>query len=447
MEMGITVGPSTESIIPDKKNCLQENNKLIFGIFRALGFFPVKWEPSKSTYVVQPGPFVVAYAFWFLWPLLGLGVAFIGMRVFDLNENSDKVDNVIETSLFILGFAVAPAIITYSIKLIAKYIPYILEDIANLCEMDVGFKTPMNIHIPSSKQKALSSKVEFINSQKSHEHEKMLSFMPLATVFLSIAAFVVAWAFGIYDVVEWSTLEKEWPFFIMQFTYLTQPAISNWFCVVFIEWLRLVYEALRVEFEYLYHSTLADLQETTKPQTERHCPSVTFSEENVKLTGDYVDKIQEIFVLLSEGFLKFAASVNFLVYLISAVFCTLELLRSFRLIMYMIPLAIAIGNMALFCYKSDCLINEYERILLILKKTVRLERRHPDLLPYNKLHILRENLLELPPQVVIFGGYRVGNGLLVAAHGFILSYAMLANDILDMHGQITPSSNETSEVY
>ncbi|XP_064078344.1 uncharacterized protein LOC135195796 [Macrobrachium nipponense] len=446
METGITAGPSTESIIPNKKNCLKENNKIIFGIFRALGFFPVKWEPSKSTYVVQPGPFVVSYTFWFLWPLLGLGVASVGMKLFNLNENLDKVDDVIETSLFILGFAVAPAIVTYSIKLIAKYIPQILEDISNLCEMDVGFKTPMNIHIPSSKQKALSSKVEFINSQKSQDHEKMLFYVPLVTVFVSIVAFIIAWAFGIYEVVDWATLEQEWPFFIMQFTYLTQPAISNWFCAVFLEWLRLVYEALRVEFDYLYHNTLAYLQETTKPQRGRNCPSVAYSEENVKLTGDYVDKLQEIFVLLSEGVLKFTSSVNFLVCLISAVFCTLELLRSFRLIMYMVPLALAIGNMALFCYKSDCLMNEYERILLILKKTVRLKRRNPDLLPYNELHILRENLLELPPQVVIFGGYRVGNGLLVAAHGFILSYAMLANDILDMHDQLTPPSNATSGV-
>ncbi|XP_068208096.1 uncharacterized protein [Palaemon carinicauda] len=445
MELGISVTQSTETIVPKRERCLVEKNKLIFSIYRCLGLFPFRWDSSKSLYTVQAVSFAVAYSFWFLWPLIGLGVALYGIKTFNLNENLDQVDDVVETSIFILGFAVAPAITTYSIKQIAKYLPEILDDISNLCELKVGFKTPLHIHMPCRKQKALSSKAEFINSQKFQEHEKTLFYVPLITLFLSIVAFIIAWVNGILEVTEWSTLKSEWPFYILQFFYLTQPAITTWFCVVFIEWMRLVYEALKVEVEYLYHNTLTSLQRTSGPQRDRNIPTAAFSKESVKLTDDYIDKVQEIFVLLIK-IIKYVASVNFLVYLISAVFCTLELLKSFRLIMYMIPLAISVGHMALICYASNCLMDEYEHILLILKRTVRLERHHPGLLPYDELHILRENLLELPPQVVVFGGYPLGNGFLIAVHGFILTYAVLANDIMDMQSNIPPLGNVTGNV-
>ena len=88
--------------------------------------------------------------------------------------------------------------------------------------------------------------------------------------------------------------------------------------------------------------------------------------------------------------------------------------------------------------------DQYLRFLLVLKKMECLERRQPDTLPYSEIHTLRENLLESPPQVAFFGEFSAGNGLFIAALGFILSYAMLANDILDLKGYSVKTNSTLS---
>ncbi|KAK7068598.1 hypothetical protein SK128_009470 [Halocaridina rubra] len=405
--------------------CLEEKNKKLFTVFKYLGIFLIKWDKKRDIYVVQPVRFFIYYIFWFSWPLSGLGFAFLGRKFFSDSEKQDHIDDAIESSLFILGFAVVPAIKTYCIRLITKYLPDILEDIASLSKIEIGFQTPLDIHICRRTRKSLSLKTSGLkNTLLDKKHEKLIIVLPAITVLLSIVAFIGAWTSGVIKVVEWSDIKKEWPLFTIQFTYLTLPFITTWFSVTFIEWLRTVYESLRVEYEHYYYYMIKSLW-----NTEQTSPMFTFNEENVKVLRDYIDLLQDIFSGLSDGFIKLIMGINFFISLVSSICCSVKLLEGSQQILYIIPLSVVLFHLAVACYKSSCLREEYEKLLLVLKKLLHLEWRNPGLLPFRELQQVRENLSESPPQIVIFAGYPVGNGLIIGVIGFIVSYAVLANEV------------------
>lgn len=339
---------------------LEVKNKIIFTIFKILGLFLIRWDEGERAYVVLKVRFFLFYTFWFIWPLAGLCVALLGKKLFNTSDIKDDVNNIIESALFILGFAVVPAIKTYSLKLVNKCLPDVLEEIVLLQELKVGFKTPLNIHLPSRPQKADSPKtaVQKAYRRRLVDPEALFRILPIATVILSIAAFVVAWVFGLTDVVEWDTIKQEWPFITMQFTYLTLPCITTWFSIIFIEWLRMVYEKLRVEMENLFGSSLKTISDTAS-----ETPAA--DGENVEEIGEYVDKLQEIFISLSNGFLTYVLGLNFVVSVLSAIFCTAKLLQGFQQIVYVIPLSVAIYHMGLICNKSHTLMEEVSQIFYL----------------------------------------------------------------------------------
>ncbi|KAK7068597.1 hypothetical protein SK128_009469 [Halocaridina rubra] len=419
---------------------IEEKNRVTFTTFKILGLFLIKWNEEEEMYSVHKIRFKIYYTLWFLWPLAGLGIAVLGKEFFNSDEASHHINDVIETAFFVLGYAVVPAVKTYAIYLITKHLPGVLEDIASLSEVDIGFQTPLTIHLPSREQKSLLPKKAAQKALKDRQLDRSLFVFPVITVFVSVITFIAAWVYGLIRVIEWDTLKAEWPFITMQFTYLTLPTITTWFCVIFIEWLRMVYEALRVEAEYYHYNMIKQLKETNEAT-----PEVSLTEWKIKSLGDYVDKLQEIFNGLSEGFIKYILGINFLVFLLSSIFSSVKLLLGYEHIIYMIPLSIAIFHVGLACYKSNCLIDEYTRITSVLNNVLRLQRRNPNLIPYNELHILRENLLDSPPQVVIFGDFRIGNGFLIAIQGFIISYAVLANDVLAIQENNGTNCNTTIE--
>nr|XP_045606929.1 uncharacterized protein LOC123763689 [Procambarus clarkii]XP_045606930.1 uncharacterized protein LOC123763689 [Procambarus clarkii]XP_045606931.1 uncharacterized protein LOC123763689 [Procambarus clarkii]XP_045606932.1 uncharacterized protein LOC123763689 [Procambarus clarkii]XP_045606933.1 uncharacterized protein LOC123763689 [Procambarus clarkii] len=412
---------------------LEDVNKKTFLAFKILGLFLIRWDEGEKCYRVRRIRFFLFYTFWFVWPMLGLFVAFLGKLIFHTATGPDDVNNVIESSLFILGFAVIPAIKTYSLKLVTKCLPDILEEIVSLQELDVGFETPLSVRIPSRPQKAVisNSASHMAYKKKSSSPEALFRTLPIVTLILSIVAFIVAWTYGLTEVVEWQAVKQEWPFFIMQFSYLTLPCISTWFSVIFIEWLRMVYKNMSLELQ----SQLCNVTNET-----------IIYEDHVKVIGDYVDRLQDIFTSLSNGFLTYVVGINFFIIIVSAIFCTAKLLHGFHEIMYVIPLSISVFHMGLICKKSQELMDEHEMLTLAVKQYLRHSRKRPAALPYSELHVLRENLLEAPPQVVCFGGYRVGSGLMLAIHGFIISYAMLLNDVLQTQEENSSSGcNLTSE--
>ncbi|KAK7068596.1 hypothetical protein SK128_009468 [Halocaridina rubra] len=418
---------------------IEEENRITFTTFKILGLFLIKWNEEEEMYSVHKIRFKIYYTLWFLWPLAGLGIAVLGKEFFSSDEANHHNNGVIETAFFVLGCAVVPAVKTYAIYLITKHLPGVLEDIASLSEVDIGFQTPLTIHLPSREQKSLLPKKAAQKALKDRQLNRSLFIFPVITVFVSIITFIAAWVLGLFDVIEWNAIKAEWPFFTMQFTYLTLPTITTWFCVIFIEWLRMVYEVLRVEAENYHYDMIKQLKETNEAS-----PEVPLTEKKIKIIGDYVDKLQVIFNGLSEGFIKYILGINFLVFLFISVFCLVKLLIGFEHIIYMIPLSIATFHVGLACYKSNCLIDELYRIITVLKNVLRLQRRNPNLIPYNELHILRENLLDSPPQVVIFGEFRIGNGFLIAFHGFIISYAVLANDVLEIQDNTGLNCNTTT---
>ncbi|XP_071549669.1 uncharacterized protein [Panulirus ornatus] len=431
---------------PCKITRLEVKNKVIFRIFKILGLFLIRWDEGEQAYVVLKIRFFLFYTFWFIWPLVGLGIALLGRKMFNSDDGLDRVNNFMESALFILGFAVIPAIKTYSLKLVTKCLPDVLEEIVSLQELKVGFKTPLNIHLPSRPQRpdAPRTAVHRGYQKRLTDPEALFKILPILTVVLSVVAFVVSWIYGLTEAVEWDAIKQEWSFFTMQFTYLTLPCITTWFSVIFIEWLRMVYEKLRIEAD----NRLGSLLETSQgisPESDQR--TITLDQEKIEEYGEYVTKLQEIFITLSNGFISYVLGLNFTVSILSAVFCTSKLLQGFQQVMYVIPLSVALYHMGLVCNKSHALMDEYESIVLILKQLLRRRRKNPEALPYDQLHILRENLLESPPQVVTFGEYRVSNGLLLATYSFIISYAMLINDIIGLQNETTdpPTCNYTTQ--
>lgn len=239
----------------------EDLNKNVLIVFKILGIYLIRWDKDAKAYVVLKIRYFLFYTFWFIWPLAGLLVALMGKNIFGTYDDSDNVNNVIESSLFILGFAVIPALKTYSLKLITRCLPDVLEDMVDLQDLDTGFETPLKVSIPSWTQKI--DAVNYPNTaagrasrKKISDPEVLFRVLPIVTVVVSTVAFVTAWVWGLTQVIEWEAVKNEWPFFIMQFSYMTLPCITTWFSVLFVEWQRMVYEKLRIEVECTLYSRL-----------------------------------------------------------------------------------------------------------------------------------------------------------------------------------------------
>ncbi|KAG7159375.1 uncharacterized protein LOC121877553 [Homarus americanus] len=393
---------------------LEQENKKIFKLFKILGVILIRWDKHKKEYVLLKVRFFISYTFWFFWPLLGLCVALVMKRIFKTSGGADHINDAIESSLFVLGFAVVPAIKTYSLSLINTCLLGIMKKTVSLKEIKDKFeKRNDDEYLPSDTDK-----------EAFQDNSKLRRALPIMSVILSTISFLGVWIYDMIQVVEWDELKREWPFFFMQFNYLTLPCITTLFSVIFIDWLRKLYKIMREKLEELVRG-----QKTT------------VDVQVIQDIGDYVKKLQDIFSRLSSGFLTYVLGFNFLVSVVGGIFCTAKVLQGFPNIIYLVPLTIAVFHIGLICHKSQELMDEHERIILLLKQLFRKSRKNPKPLPYDELHILLENLLEKmlesPPQVATFGNYKVGNGLLLATLGFIISYAMLANDVLQLQDQVS----------
>ncbi|CAL4079379.1 unnamed protein product, partial [Meganyctiphanes norvegica] len=234
-------------------------------------------------------------------------------------------------------------------------------------------------------------------------------------------------------------------FLVMMAFYLFMPVFTTWFCIIFIEWQRKVYEKIHNEIKPIEQNTSAlgkffiGLRKTV--ETVMVSPKIT--DQNLITLNRYSDKIQDIFSQLSDGIFKYALGVNMLVFLAASTFCTSRMLADAQYIYYIFPLAVAAGHICLLCARCCDLMEEHGNVLGELKevlhkyeeqeqeakKSDRKDKSRKHLI--NSLHKLRENLHDSPPEVVILGSFVVDYGMLSTIIGFILSYALVINELFD----------------
>ncbi|KAG7176303.1 Glutamate receptor ionotropic, NMDA 1-like 6, partial [Homarus americanus] len=127
--------------------------------------------------------------------------------------------------------------------------------------------------------------------------------------------------------------------------------------------------------------------------------------------------------------------INLVVVLFSAIVCMAKIFEDVSQIIYFEPLICNIFLLVLLCETSSSLMDKYDDLLLVLRKKIRHHMRFQTRGEYEHLLLMRKLLLESPPEVMTFGGYRTNRSLLVTTLGFVVSYALLVDQIANRRSE------------
>ncbi|XP_069190639.1 uncharacterized protein [Procambarus clarkii] len=411
----------------------EDENKLLFFLFKLCGVVALRKVNGQS--VVSKIRFIIFYMMWIIWPLIGFSAALLGYSLFcDAPADVQSHNRIMEGSFFILGFAVFPALQAYSLKYINKCLPEVLQKISELDDVQEYFKTPLKVFGPPHGEKCrnkIRQAVNGVSPVKQMYPDQLFHWLPLTMILLSLSAFLVYWSIGYVTIVNIDTLNQEMPILIFNFAYQCFPFVTTIFVVIFIRWHARVYQTV--------HKFCQDT-------------SATWTKREILVLCNYVDKLQDIFSQMSAGFFRYTLGMNLLTVMISAIACTAKILQDSNNIIYLEPLACNIFLLVVLCESSSTIMDKYEALLLVLKEEIRRHQRHSWHEQHQHLLVLRDNLLESPPEVVTFGGYRTNRGFLVTILGFVVSYALLVDQVTNRraecaHRNIQVDNNSSSMAY
>ncbi|XP_071546597.1 uncharacterized protein [Panulirus ornatus] len=389
----------------------EEENKWPFIFFRLCCIFAIRKKYGR--YVMSNVMFIIFYILWVAWPLTGFTMAVYSASLFPGEQSHGNIQNeVLESSLFILCFGVVPALQAYSLKFINKCLPQVLEDISLLCCIKVGFETPLKVCRITKIKKSKERLKQAVNGEfplrQYTQPEHLFHWLPLSMIVVSVFVFLTVWIIGFLVILDANILKKECSALAINFAYQCLPFVTTILVIFFIKWHTQVYQELQVSC---------------------NDTSAAWSTSQIHTLCTYVITLQDIFVQLSDGFFRYTLGINMITITISAIVCTAKILEDSNNFIYVEPLIGCAFILTIICEKSSALMDKYEKLLLLLKMKIRHHQRSPHDGHYEDLLLLRENLLESPPQVVTCGGYRCSRGLLVTLFGFILSYAVLFDQI------------------
>lgn len=344
-----------EPRLPEHFSDFQKKNKFFFLLWTLLGVLAVRLEGCQ--YVVSKARFIVLYLLWITWPLSGFVLCLVGTNVIskisgyeELIERSedegDAKGDGVEVSITILCFAVLPALQAYSLKLINRATPRVLETIVFFCSCNTSFKTPATLStfrndgqdlVENDHPGAGHCNGHDVFQVKQIYPERLFHWLPLATILISVFFCFAFWLVGFMMLIDIETLKREWPFFALMFFYLTLPCLTTAFSLIFIRWLTTVYRSFAK-----FCSKNASSWDTWQ----------------IQQVNMYADKLQEVFEQLSTGFLRYTLGINMLVVVMSAVVSVAKVLQGFNMIIYLEPLGINVCIMVALCHGSAKLMAE-----------------------------------------------------------------------------------------
>ncbi|CAL4079378.1 unnamed protein product, partial [Meganyctiphanes norvegica] len=384
-------------------------NPKICKFFTITGLYHLSW--NNDHYEVNEGWFVIAYFIWFIWPMIGFLFAYIGYKVMEYDEEGD-INDFWQASLLVLGLALLPAIQTYTIRVFNKNLPSILKDIS-LIDTEQKFH---NIK-PGFHVNILKMKFGIVPRSCQFNIHSIYKKAPEITFLLAGIVFLITLILGIVDTTERHYVFQEWPFLVMITFYEFLPVLSTWFCLIFIDWQKICYKKIYKDMK-------------------KDEGKVASDGKHVQILTQYFDKVQEIFSDLSEKVFSYVLGVNALVFLISSIFCASRMMKSFEYIFYVIPLSVSMYHLFLMCdrcsnlrKKHSLILAELKHVLQSLEKVDNVNAIEKERI--NSLHRFREDLHDSPPQITVFGSFSMDYGMLTTLIGFIISYALIINEIFD----------------
>lgn len=335
---------------PEHFSKFQKKNKHFFLLWAFLCVLAIRLEGGQ--YVVSKVRFIVLYLLWITWPLSGFALCFVGTNISSeisghgkLTGRSEGEEDAkgegVEVSITILCFAVLPALQAYSLKLINRAMPRLLESIVLFCKCNTSFKTPATLSTFRNDAQDLLEDghpgAGDIFQVKQIYPERLFHWLPLAIILTSVFFCIAFWLVGFVMLIDIETLQREWPFFAMMFFYLTLPCLTTAFSLIFIRWLTVVYRSFA-----------------------KFCSknASSWNSRQILQVNMYVDKLQEIFEQLSTGFLRYTLGINMLVVVMSAVVSVAKVLQGFNMIIYLEPLVTNVCIMVALCHGSAKLMTE-----------------------------------------------------------------------------------------
>ncbi|CAL4084868.1 unnamed protein product [Meganyctiphanes norvegica] len=247
------------------------------------------------------------------------------------------------------------------------------------------------------------------------------NWLPRISIGIFMTIFLGCFCFAVYHRHNMESLIDEWKLILMVF-FLPLPVLTTWFCIVLIKQISTMY------------NELYDL----KPEAFR-------DSNEMKRISDYITILQRTSQIMRNEIFEFTIGMNFILFVAIGIVSVYEILQGFQdsisgtnenqysKIDYMFPLLISIICIYMICSACDNLItNGHERLLLRMKEFLSYQLfvrqiRKGD--PHKKIKHLYENLKDWPPQVYIYGGWKVDFQLFVATLIFMYTYAKLIYDL------------------
>lgn len=295
--------------VPEKSQRFEEVNKAILRVYAFFGVVAV--QRKNGVYVVNKFAFIVAYLFWITLSLVACQ-GFLYMS-FD-NENEDNSTSLLMNdevtlvflSLKMIYFFIFPTFHAYSLVLINTSLPQLFEEISRLCDLKMGFKTPLKV------SKIRSMPKDATNSDGGRDY--LFFWFPFTMIGLSNITFAVCWTLMVFMSINFDNFD--WPFCTIQFTSGCLPLITNSFVTFFMMWHASVYRELKKFME---------------------SNSASWDRSQIRSMCLYLDKLQDIFYVMDYGFFRYTLGINLTTMCISSIACAFEVLQG--QLMFLLPLS------------------------------------------------------------------------------------------------------------
>ncbi|KAK7019405.1 hypothetical protein SK128_021865 [Halocaridina rubra] len=384
-----------------------EANRKLMLMYWYAGIVAVRRD--NGNYFLNKFWFFSSYMFWNLYPLVGL-YAFYSkyMKIQNqhlLSTSMAEDSNTVFSALIIMYFFLFPTLQSHSLVLFNKILPKVLDDMSKLCSLKIGFKTPLKVHF--------FKRLPDDDSGCIHRRDYLFFWLPLAVLSFFFLLFALSWLFLFIHILNFDYMTDFWPVFVIQYTSGSLPTLTSAFVVTLCKWHMFVYHDL-----HTYVKTT----------------SSSWSKDHVHSLCKYMDRLQDIFNSMDSGFFRYTLGINLITISINSMACGFMILQGVNQVIFLLPLVYYLMILNSSCSWGSRLIYQYENVLKALQSEIR--RRQEAELKHDcdDLSLLREYFLERPPQLLTFGGYKVGISLMVTLVGIIASYTILFDQMQTIEG-------------
>ncbi|CAL4116412.1 unnamed protein product, partial [Meganyctiphanes norvegica] len=104
-------------------------------------------------------------------------------------------------------------------------------------------------------------------------------------------------------------------------------------------------------------------------------------------------------------------------------------------------------HLYIICSRSSDLLEQYISTKKILKKRLMEHIEKTTESTYSEIQLLRNFLEDSPPEVQVFGGFRVNYEIMTAFIGFVFSYAAIVKSFQDSNQEQCYKNTETNQIF